>query len=278
MRHRPALAALIAAGLGLGAPLALAQTPAPAPGPAPALSPQQAADQKVVWEALHSGGFQALQSYLPQLKAVLDRAPARYPRVEDRGAVTLLREDGDLPSAAVLGTLLAAAGQGKSTRIEHEFNTYGMAAFLLASFANEMHRSQEAVDYADRGLRLQPDNPRLVTEKATALEELHRPAEALAALDGWLAAEPVARTTTDKARVLRGRGYALTELGRLDEAEAAYRDSLKFEPGHKGAENELTYIAGLKAGRPKTGGISTVYEKARDGSYLNPPSPNPPKP
>jgi Flp pilus assembly protein TadD len=48
----------------------------------------------------------------------------------------------------------------------------------------------------------------------------------------------------------RGRGFVLTELGRLDEAEAAYRESLKIEPDSERAKNELQYIARLKAGGP----------------------------
>jgi hypothetical protein len=53
-----------------------------------------------------------------------------------------------------------------------------------------------------------------------------------------------------RAHVLRGRGYALTELNRLDEAEQAYNDSLKYEPGNTRAQSELRYIAGLRAGAP----------------------------
>lgn len=38
-------------------------------------------------------------------------------------------------------------------------------------------------------------------------------------------------------------GYALSEMGRLDEAEANYRECLKIDPKDKGAMNELLYIA-----------------------------------
>ena len=55
-----------------------------------------------------------------------------------------------------------------------------------------------------------------------------------------------------RAVALRGRGFALTELGRLDEAEVAYRDSLKLKPENEVALAELKYIAGLKSGSAKS--------------------------
>ena len=48
----------------------------------------------------------------------------------------------------------------------------------------------------------------------------------------------------------RGRGFALIELRRLDEAEQSYRDSLVSEPNNPNALRELTYIRQLRAGGP----------------------------
>lgn len=49
------------------------------------------------------------------------------------------------------------------------------------------------------------------------------------------------------ARALRGMGYNKIELGDLDEAERLFRQSLEFDPGNPGANNELEYIARLRA-------------------------------
>ena len=81
----------------------------------------------------------------------------------------------------------------------------------------------------------------MLTEKTTALEALGRAADALDAVQRWEATEPEDERHRDRARVLRAKGYALVELRRLDEAEAAYRASLMLEP-HKGAANELAFI------------------------------------
>ena len=56
----------------------------------------------------------------------------------------------------------------------------------------------------------------------------------------------------DRARLLRGKGFALTELGRLDDAEAAYQASLTSEPGNERALKELDYIRRVRAGGPRT--------------------------
>jgi tetratricopeptide (TPR) repeat protein len=92
--------------------------------------------------------------------------------------------------------------------------------------------------------------PALLGERDAALAALHRPADALADSDEGLRLPQL--TDSHRARFLRGRGFALTELNRLDEAEAAYNDSLKIDPNNPIALRELQYIAGLRAGRPRT--------------------------
>ena len=66
--------------------------------------------------------------------------------------------------------------------------------------------------------------------------------------------------------MLRNRGYALTELRRLDEAQAAYEASLTLDPANALAENELRYIASLKAGAAPTKGVIFMPNR--------PPNPN----
>ena len=45
-----------------------------------------------------------------------------------------------------------------------------------------------------------------------------------------------------RAAALRGIGYSLIDLRRLDEAERIFLESLEIEPGNKTATNELAYI------------------------------------
>jgi tetratricopeptide (TPR) repeat protein len=53
------------------------------------------------------------------------------------------------------------------------------------------------------------------------------------------------------ARILRGKGATLAELGRLDEALAVLEESLKYEPTSEVARGEVDYISALMAGHVK---------------------------
>lgn len=265
------LGLLAAAAILGGGPAAIAQSPPPG-----AAAPQLTPDEKLVRDTLYSGSFEAIGRAIPQLKAILAQAPATYPLVERRPGVIVVRDEEASPSVN-LTLLLGAAARKETTALRREVNLYGVAAFLLASYANEMHRPAEALGYLDHLIALQPDNAMLLTEKTTALEEMKRPADALAAIDRWQAAAPLPSETA-RARVLRARGYALVELGRLSEAETAYRDSLKFEPGHKGAESELNYIAQLRSGGKAVAGPTVLVNAGQAKSGDFPTVSPPPKP
>ena len=55
-------------------------------------------------------------------------------------------------------------------------------------------------------------------------------------------------------RALRGQGLNLIDLGRLEEAEAAFQRSLEVEPNHPNALHELGYLASLRQQQGGTGG------------------------
>jgi tetratricopeptide (TPR) repeat protein len=71
--------------------------------------------------------------------------------------------------------------------------------------------------------------------------------------DQFAAARDLSEFATDdykkefEARSLRGMGFALIELGKLDEAEKMFKLSLKLQPDHAGAKNELDYIEEQRA-------------------------------
>ena len=50
-----------------------------------------------------------------------------------------------------------------------------------------------------------------------------------------------------EARALRGTGFCLIKLGKLDEAEKMFKDSLKLVPENKMVLNEISYIRELRA-------------------------------
>jgi Flp pilus assembly protein TadD len=129
---------------------------------------------------------------------------------------------------------------------------------ILGSYYVEMRRPNDALRVLEAGLALPPAVPgvprsmvpMLSVERANALGLAGRWQDALVAWERALKLPELSDPI--KARMLRGRGVALIELKRLNEAEQSFRSALVLEPGSANAQNELAYIAALRAGRPAT--------------------------
>jgi tetratricopeptide (TPR) repeat protein len=186
-------------------------TPASAPAVDKATLAQDDAVVGAALQAVKSGGYPALAAHVDKLEAVYARTP--------RGAAP--------------GSDAAAV--------------YGVAAWTLMAWNNEQRRYEEAVDYGRRAIALMPDWARCATELAFTYNQLGRPAESLPVLDRWWSAYAAEASPADKAKVLRLRGHTLIALKRLDEAETAFRDSLKLAPGVESATVGLDTIARMRA-------------------------------
>jgi tetratricopeptide (TPR) repeat protein len=240
-------------GLLLAGALAIAGTPVwandPSPSPPPACEsadPAQAArDQQVVDDALktfESGGFPALRALLPDLRKVISHAPRTFHRVETCDGRIVIH-------AETMAQYLAMAGAYPGRNTEWRTTPYPRAALLAGSVLVEYRDYPAAVRMLQTGVALAPDDAGLVGEAAGALNMSGRFPESLALLEQTLAAYPD-MAAAGKARLLRAKGFAFGELRRFDEAEAAYTDSLEYEPGNPVAQNELRYIAGQRQGAP----------------------------
>ncbi len=125
--------------------------------------------------------------------------------------------------------------------------SYSKAHFLLAYLAIEQGDSEKALDEINKGVALEPDHPKMLGEKAFILRRLGRPAEALdvyvqaaASRSEWF---PIAA----RAEALRGQGFCLMDLGRLESAETALRESLQIDPKNTAAINALDHLAELRS-------------------------------
>ena len=224
--------------------------------------------------AIGQGGYPALDPLLPALREALGRTPASYPVVQDLGDRILVRADlsDGLVEAAAAGAAERQAHPDRHVNIVVVPDVYPEIALLLTSEAVERRRYEEAVGFADRGLRMQPHHVLLVGERAAALQGLKRHDEALASIEAELALpDPV--VALHRGLLLRKRGFSLVELGQLDAAQAAYEDSLKAEPGNATALRELQYIQGLRAGAPRGTGVFTAPASRPPATH---PSPRPP--
>lgn len=211
---------------------------------------QEAADQKVLdtaMQAFTEGGFPALTEHVDALKAMVAHAPRSYALIERRGSTVIVRA---LYGVNTLGITLVVSLQGGTTVVEGP-NTYGTAFHILGSYANEVRNHADAIQWLDRGLALQPANWMLCLEKAVALGALRRHDEAVALIQMSLDRN-MFLTDETRARLLRNKGIQLIDLKRLDEAEAALRESIRLLPNNPVAEHELRYIGQLRAGAPNS--------------------------
>jgi tetratricopeptide (TPR) repeat protein len=236
--------------------LTLAMTPLatasaqPRPPNTEGLTSQEIADQTEVLAALQDfskSRYAGLAPHLAKLRTVLDHAPASYPRIELRGDVGIVRAEGPSFPALSLLVMMEAVKAKHDAHAVLGVNIYPLAALLLASNANEQGETDEAMTWLDKGLAMQPDCPDLMTEKGYSLNKLHRPADALAMYErGLAAAHP---QDPFRALLFRGKGFALIELKRWDEAEQAYKESQKIDPANPIAQSELKFIADNRPAR-----------------------------
>ncbi|HXQ44987.1 MAG TPA: tetratricopeptide repeat protein [Caulobacteraceae bacterium] len=246
------VSAVIMAACLVGQHAAAGQTPPPATTAAP-----WDRDQAVVDAAqrdLDSGGIAALGPHLDDLWRVVRDAPQPFDKVQERdGKIVYLADDmADFLTYAAgrIAALKAAGKTGADTDVVMEPDPYPVASLFIGSYLNEVGRSEEAVAALDTGLGFEPANPLLISEKGAAYLALHQWDAALATYSGGVSAEGL--RASDRARLLRGKGEALIELKRYDEAVAAYQVSLQLEPGNAIALNELAYIASVRAGATPT--------------------------
>lgn len=171
-----------------------------------------------------------------------------------------------------MGQVLVMATLAKDTKFKKltgVSDPYPLISLYLGSYYNDIEKPDDALRVLNTGiavtdtdgLGLGEHDSLLVSEKGAALNALKRFDDAATVYKDGL--KLASDTDRDRARLFRGVGYALTELGRLDDAESAYRKSLLCEPGNAHAENELKYIAQLRAGKTATAGaLSTVLPPA----------------
>jgi tetratricopeptide (TPR) repeat protein len=130
-------------------------------------------------------------------------------------------------------------------------NAYPRAHYYMGFLFVKTRQFSHAVEFLDKGLVLESTNPKFKFEKALAIFHSGRAQEALALYDEVNEIGPYVNAH-DLAAAKRGCGFLLIEMGRLDEAEAAFKTSLEFEPKNETALHELKYIKHLRKGGAAT--------------------------
>lgn len=142
-------------------------------------------------------------------------------------------------------------GEGGGKRVMWAQPSYSKAYYLLAYMAIESRKPGEANAYIDKALELEPAHPVLLLEKGMILQIMGRHEETVRHCDAVINSKGCL-TGYEKARALRAKGVSLIDLGKLDEAEQAFNESLKIAPNNKVALNELEYIRRIRAGGSST--------------------------
>ena len=137
---------------------------------------------------------------------------------------------------------------------------YPRAHYYLAFLDVHMGRPDSAERHLQAALALEPDHPMCLCELGLIRRGLGQLETSLEAYEAALTLRPII-DARKRAMAMRGKAVTLIEMGRLDEAEVSLVESLKFEPGHHVAVNELDYIKDLRAGAPKASAQLTRPEQ-----------------
>ncbi len=259
-RHRTALrGALLAwmacAALSLdAAPLRAQEQPGAAKtnetGEAPADSgskDERNAQQRQVQEAAELAGRQRTDEALAKVDEALAGYQATF--ANEKRRINSIRQ----PAEALLYMAQAANDGVNAIAVEFE---YGFAWYLRGYLLVELGRLDEALVMLRKAVELSPMNAQYQSELGNLHQMRKDWSAALAAYESARDASgfsPEDSKRHDEGRALRGQGFVLIEMGRLDDAEAALRQALALDPQDRGAANELEYIRQMreKAGSAK---------------------------
>lgn len=200
--------------------------------------------------ALLDAGYRLLERNKPvealrkSFDVVARRLDARY--AKNGGTFYCAR--GDVEAIFYAGL---AAAQKKDANILSA--TWSDAHYLRGYALLEIGKITESREALERAVALSPRNSRYLSELGYTYqvekdwaESLARYAEAEAAAE----MSPDEVRNTDTSRALRGQGFVLVELGRLDEAEAVYRKAMAADPSDKNSAGELKYIEQVRSKKP----------------------------
>jgi tetratricopeptide (TPR) repeat protein len=210
---------------------------------------QVEAELKATETDVAKGGLLAIRDHVENLESALAEGGKSFPPPPAADGKATIPVDGQIETLVSL----AGAAANKQGAIA-VFNPYPSAALYLALYYNEIHKPDDALRVIDAGMKLSTPQglefgahmPALYGERAAAFETLRRFQDAFDVCDKGLKLGSAGKM--DQARMYRCRGFALTELNRLDDAQTSYEESLKLEPENPLAKREMAYIAKLRAG------------------------------
>lgn len=124
------------------------------------------------------------------------------------------------------------------------------AYFEESSALTDLGRIEDSRAALKKALALSPMNSLYLSELGYTYEVQHDNEKALdyfQQAEGATNFSPADMKDAELGHALRGEGYVLTELHRLDEAQAKYQQALKLDPNDQKSKNELEYLREQRA-------------------------------
>ncbi|MFC1852963.1 hypothetical protein ACFL27_22420 [candidate division CSSED10-310 bacterium] len=203
-------------------------------------------DAEIVDDALQAIERRDIPTARRLLRDVVTRAPTNYRYSFRRGADICVkfwdRDEFQVYVSAVKHGLIDAQGN-----VVWMKSAYPRAYYYLAFLDVEAHDVDRALTNLEEALKLEPDQPYCLGEKAMILSELGRKQEAIRMYEHAISVRPYLPARLH-AKFLRGRAVDLIDLHMLDQAETSLLKSLQYEPNSSVAHNELAYIRNLRGG------------------------------
>lgn len=194
------------------------------------------------------GAFKLLQDgklkdAMAPLDEVIEHFESRYRR--DDIAVYSARDESD---ALVYAMLNNVSGKAKETIVFGP--AWAMAYWMRGYIYGEMSQLDQEIEELYKALALAPMDPQYNNELGYAYGQKR---DFVKAMDLYDTAEANATFASSPQLVdrykcvsLRGKGYALVELHKLDEAESAYKACLAIIHDEPKSLAELEYIKGIR--------------------------------
>ena len=212
-----------------------------------------------VFEAIRSGE-------LDQARALAEDVMLRAPRPEDYESWS--EEDGvlylrywDDPEREFFST--AFAETENPPEVVWLLSAYGRACYALGFLAVQAGDQESAIRLLNAASDYEPEQPRPIIEVALLAARGGHNEAALEIYNAAMGSRPI-QPPSIVALIMRGKGFALTELGRLDEAIGLFEESLVLEPSNELALGEIRYIVGLKSGEDPVSGATIVTGREGD--------------
>ncbi|WP_250625977.1 tetratricopeptide repeat protein [Pinirhizobacter soli] len=187
-------------------------------------------------QMVHSGQIQAaIDGPINEVIAKFEKEYAGKRVYSARGAA----------EGIMYGALMGSAGTKPGEHIIVIGPSWAMAYWARSYALTEMNRTTEAEADLQKALALSPMDGQYKNELAYLIMRRGELSKSLAL---YKEAEEYAEMTSPypvevKCVALRGQGYDLVELHRLDEAEAAYKKCMALIPDEPKSKGELGYIA-----------------------------------